>query len=239
VAAAALGALALYGLALSALAHHPPAGRRARPQPAAPAGRELAAARGPGAASASAAAPRPAPDPALPAGTWPLPAPARYDGVAAVGYPHSTLGAVALGYSALAARYTADPDVAVSVVRATALGPSATLLQAVARGTQQLRAHFGITPTGPTPTTIGLTLVACRVLSASPEEVVAGYEGTLAVSGGSVPGITAEISAAIALAWDGSDWKIEPGSDLPPPAVEFPAGPGGTTPGGWHACAEA
>src|SRR5580704_16437709 len=40
---------------------------------------------------------------------WSLPGPSRYEGVAAVGYPHTTLGAVALGYSALAARYTTDP----------------------------------------------------------------------------------------------------------------------------------
>ena len=42
------------------------------------------------------------------------------------------------GYSALAARFTTDPDMAVSVVRATALAPTPTLLQEVAQGTEAL-----------------------------------------------------------------------------------------------------
>jgi hypothetical protein len=156
--------------------------------------------------------------------------------VAGVGYPQTTLGAVALGYAALAARYTTDPDMAVSVVRATALAPTPALLEAVALGTETLRTHFGLAPTGPTPTTIGLSLVACQVSSVSASRVVAGYEGTLTVAGGQVQGTTAEVSVAVVLAWDGSDWKIDPAADLPAPSILFPSG---SAAGGWHACAEA
>jgi hypothetical protein len=169
---------------------------------------------------------------------WSLPGPSRYAGVAGVGYPQTTSGALGLGYAALASRYTTDPDVAVSVVRATALAPTVSLLQAVAQGTEAMRARFGLTPTGPTPTTIGLSLIACRVSSATPTRVVAGYEGTLSVEGGSVQGTTAEVSAAIVLAWDGSDWKIDPIADLPSPPIEFPTSAASATAGGWHVCAE-
>jgi len=149
------------------------------------------------------------------------------------------MGAVGLGYSALATRFTTDPDLAVSVARATVLAPTASFLEAVAQGTEALRARFGLAPTGPTPTTIGLSLIGCRVASASASRVVAGYEGTLSVEGGAVEGTTAEVSAAIVLAWDGSDWKIDPTADLPTPPIEFPGGPGSATAQGWHACAEA
>jgi hypothetical protein len=169
---------------------------------------------------------------------WSLPGPSRYEGVAAVGYPHTTLGAVALGYSALAARFTTDPDIAVSVVRATVMAPTTTLLEAVAQGTEALRSRFGMAPTGPTPATIGLSLVACQVSSSSLLRVVAGYEGTLSVEGGSIQGATAEVSAAIVIVWDGHDWKIDPTADLPTPAIEFPGSGGATTAGGWHVCAE-
>jgi hypothetical protein len=158
--------------------------------------------------------------------------------VAAVGYPHTPLGAVALGYSALVSRYTTDPDVAASVVRATVLAPSAGLLAAVARGTEALRSRFGLSPTGPTPATLGLSVVACRVTSMSPSRVVAAYEGTLTVDGGGGQSATADMSVGLALVWDGADWKIDPGADLPSPPVEFPTGPAPVTAGGWHACAE-
>jgi hypothetical protein len=176
--------------------------------------------------------------PGLPFGAWSLPGPARYEGVAGVGYPNTTLGAVALGYSALAARFTTDPDMAVSVVRATVLAPTPTFLAEVAQGTEALRTHFGLAPLGPTPTTIGLSLIGCQVASAAPNRVVAGYEGTLSVAGGSVQGMTAEVSVSIVLVWDGADWKIDPTADLPTPPVDFPTGSGAPTPGGWHACSE-
>jgi hypothetical protein len=175
----------------------------------------------------------------VPSGVWPLPGPSRYEGLAGVGYPKTTLGAVALGYSALAARFTTDPDMAVSVVRATALAPTPTFLEEVAQGTEALRTRFGLAPVGPTPTTIGLSLIACQVSAASPGRVVAGYEGTLSVAGGSVQGTTAEVSVAIILVWDGTDWKIDPRGDLPTPAIEFPTKAATPTPAGWHACAEA
>jgi hypothetical protein len=174
----------------------------------------------------------------MPFGAWSLPGPARYEGVAGVGYPNTTLGAVALGYSALVARFTTDPDMAVSVVRATVLAPTPTFLAEVAQGTEALRTHFGLAPIGPTPTTIGLSLIGCQVGSASPTRVVAGYEGTLSVAGGSVQGITAEVSVAIVVVWDGADWKIDPTADLPTPPIDFPTGSGRPTPEGWHACSE-
>jgi hypothetical protein len=174
----------------------------------------------------------------LPSGAWSLPGPSRYLGVAGVGYPQTTLGAVGLGYSALAGRFTADPDVAVSVARATVLGPTPDLLQAVAQGTETLRTRFGLAPTGPTPTTIALSLIGCRVTLASNSRVVAGYEGTLSVEGGAVQGTTAEVSAAIELDWNGSDWKIDPLADLPSPPIDFPTSLNSASPQGWHSCAE-
>ena len=174
----------------------------------------------------------------LPSRAWALPGPSRYEGLAGVGFPNTTLGAVALGYSALAARFTTNPDMAVSVVRATALAPTPTFLEEVAQGTQALRTRFGLAPTGPTPTTIGLSLIGCRVDAASSSRVVAGYEGTLSVEGGSVQGTTAEISVAIELVWDGTDWKIDPSRDLPTPPIEFPTHTATDAPGGWHVCSE-
>jgi hypothetical protein len=159
--------------------------------------------------------------------------------VAGVGYSRTTLGAVGLGYSALAARFTTDPDIAVSVVRATVMSPTPTFLQAVAQGTQALRTRFGLAPMGPTPTTIGLSLIGCRVASASGSRVVVGYEGTLSVEGGSVQGTTADVSVAIILEWDGGDWKIDPTADLPTPTIDFPTSSDATTPEGWHVCTEA
>ena len=178
-------------------------------------------------------------DGSLPAGAWSLPGPTRYEGVAGVGYPKTVLGAVGLGYSALAARFTTDPDIAVSVVRATVMSPTTTFLEAVAQGTQALRTRFGLAPTGPTPTTIGLSLIGCRVATASGSRVVAGYEGTLSVEGGSVQGTTADVSVAIVLEWDGSDWKIDPTANLPTPPIDFPTSSDATTLEGWHVCTEA
>jgi hypothetical protein len=175
----------------------------------------------------------------LPPGVWQLPGPSSYEGLAGVGFPDTTLGAVALGYSALAARFTTDPDMAVSVVRATALAPTATFLEEVALGTEGLRTKFGLAPLGPTPTTIALSLIGCRVASASAVRVVAGYEGTLSIAGGSVQATTAEVSVAIVLVWSGTDWKIDPRGDLPTPSIEFPTRSGSATAGGWHACSEA
>jgi hypothetical protein len=177
-------------------------------------------------------------DSQLPSGQWALPAPSRYEGLAAVGFLHTTLGAVALGYSALAARFTTDPDMAVSVVRATALAPTPSFLAEVAQGTVALRTRFGLAPAGPTPTTIGLSLIGCRVASASEHRVVVGYEGALSVEGGAVQGTTAQVSVAIALVWDGADWKIDPTTDLPTPPIEYPTKSAAATPGGWHVCSE-
>src|SRR5258708_18932423 len=96
---AVLAALVVYGLAITIGASR----HRARRTPTTPIRPATAPA---------------APAPSSPAGTgedgsdaggavaWSLPGPTRYEGVAAVGYPHTTLGAVALGYSALAARFT-------------------------------------------------------------------------------------------------------------------------------------
>jgi len=175
----------------------------------------------------------------LPSGVWQLPGPSRYEGLAGVGFPDTTLGAVGLGFSALAARFTTDPDMAVSVVRATVLAPTATFLDEVALGTESLRTRFGLAPSGPTPATIALSLIGCRVASASLDRVVAGYEGTLSIAGGSVQGTTAEVSVAIVLVWSGADWKIDPRGDLPTPSIEFPTHSGSATAGGWHACSEA
>jgi hypothetical protein len=177
-------------------------------------------------------------EPALPTGHWALPSPSRYEGLAGVGFLHTTLGAVALGYSALAARFTTDPDMAVSVVRATVLAPTTSFLAEVAQGTVALRTRFGLAPAGPTPTTIGLSLIGCRVASASEHRVVVGYEGALSVEGGTVQGTTAQVSVAIALVWDGADWKIDPTTDLPTPPIEFPTKSAAATPGGWHVCSE-
>jgi hypothetical protein len=213
----------------------PPDGRTAAAQPGAGGAAGFSAG---GAAVGAGAGAVAAGEPALPAGAWSLPSPSRYEGVAGVGYPQTTMGALGLGYSALATRFTADPDLAVSVARATVLAPTTAFLSAVAQGTEALRARFGMAPTGPTPTTIGLSLVGCRVTGASTSRVVAGYEGTLSVEGGGVQGTTADVSAAIALAWDGSDWKIDPTADLPAPPIEFPENLASATPQGWHACAE-
>lgn len=226
---AVLATLVVYGFAITIGASR----HRARRTPATPDRRATAPA---APAPSSPAAGEDGSDAGQP--VWSLPAPTRYEGVAAVGYPHTTLGAVALGYSALAARYTTDPDLAVSVVRATVLTPTTMLLQAVAQGTVALRTRFGLSPTGPTPTTIGLSLIACQVTSESPSRVVAGYEGTLSIEGGSAQGTTAEVSAAIVLAWDGSDWKIDPTADLPTPPIDFPTDTRTATLGGWHVCAE-
>jgi hypothetical protein len=230
---AVLAALVVYGLATTIGASRHRA-RRTPVIPNRPAGPPV---------STAGSAPAPAGDTGgtdalAPVAEWSLPGPSRFEGVAAVGYPHTTLGALALGYSALAARYTTDPDIAVSVIRATVLRPSITLLRAVAHGTEALRTRFGLAPTGPTPTTIGLSLIACQVTSASPSRVVAGYEGTLSVEGGSAQGTTAEVSASIVLAWDGADWKIDSTANLPTPPIEFPTSAGGATAGGWHVCAE-
>jgi hypothetical protein len=53
-----------------------------------------------------------------------------------------------------------------------------------------------------------------------------------------VQGTTAEISVAIELVWDGTDWKIDPSRDLPTPPIEFPTHSAPDAPGGWHVCSE-
>ncbi len=175
---------------------------------------------------------------ALPLGSWNLPAPKRYEGVVGVGFPHTTLGAVAMGFNELSAEQQVNPSIAASVVEDVALDPTPKLGRQVAQGIEQLRARFGIPPTGPTPDTISVSLEACRVQQVAPDRVVAGYEGVLVVQGPSIQGVTQDFAAALPMVWNGSDWKVDvAGADLPTPPVAFPGAPGSAA-DGWHPCSE-
>lgn len=169
---------------------------------------------------------------------WRLPAPARYQGVVGVGFPHTTLGAVGMGYQEAAAQLQVDPSIAASVVEAVASHPAPALGARVAQGIEALRAHYGITPNGPTADTISLSIEACRTQSVAPDRVVVGYEGVLVVQGPSIQGTTADYSFAVPLLWSGSDWKLDAsGASLPQPPIAFPGAPGATA-DGWHPCSE-
>lgn len=173
----------------------------------------------------------------LPLGLWNLPAPKRYEGVVGVGFPHTTLGAVAMGFNAMSALVNVNPNIAVSVVRDAFLDPTSAQLADEAQIVQQQRAEYGLPPTGPTSGTISLSLEACRVQQVAPDRVVAGYEGTLVVQGPSIQGVTANWAKAIALVWTGSDWRVDPNSPQAPPPVAFP-GAAGSAADGWHPCSE-
>lgn len=174
---------------------------------------------------------------ALPLGSWTLPSPKRYEGVVGVGFPHTTLGAVAMGFNDASAQLQVNPSIAASVAEDVALNPSPALGRQVAQGIEKLRAHYGIPPTGPTPDTISLSLDACRVQQVAPDRVVAGYEGTLVVQGPSIQGITANFAVAIPMVWNKSDWAVDFATTLPRPPVAFPGAPGASA-DGWHPCSE-
>lgn len=174
----------------------------------------------------------------VPTGGWNLPRPTRYQGVVGQGFPHSTLGAVALGYSEATAQVQVSPTTAEAAVEETALHPSDGLGQQVAQGVQAMRAHYGIAPNGPTSDTISLSLDACRVQQVAPDRVVAGYEGILVVQGPTVRTMTANYSFAVPLVWSGHDWKIDSaGASLPQPPIAFPGTPRSVS-DGWHPCSE-
>lgn len=173
----------------------------------------------------------------LPLGSWNLPAPKRYEGVVGVGFPYTTLGAVAMGFNEITAELQVNPSIAATVVRDVALNPTPSVGRQAAQGIQQLRAHYGIPPNGPTPDTISLSLEACRVQQVAPDRVVAGYEGTLVVQGPSIQGVTANFGIAFPMVWTKSDWSVDFSTTLPRPPVAFPGAPGATA-DGWHPCSE-
>ena len=174
---------------------------------------------------------------ALPLGSWTLPSPKRYEGVVGVGFPHTTLGAVAMGYQAVSALVTVNPNISASVVRDVFLDPTTAEVAAAAQEVRQARAKYGLPPTGPTSGTISLSLEACRVQQVAPDRVVAGYEGTLVVQGPSIQGVTANWSEAVALVWTGSDWRVDWRSPQQKPPIAFP-GAAGSAADGWHPCSE-
>jgi hypothetical protein len=197
----------------------------------------------PQAATAAQPAPTPAPPappssgPVLTTDMWSLPSPDHYAGTVGVGFPHTTLGAVALGYGVLTAEVNVNPDISASVVRATALDPSPSKLRQAAEVTKQARVKFGLPPSGPTSATFALSIEACRVEQETPDRVVAGYEGTLVVDGPTVAGQTLNFSKTIALVSNGTDWRVDLNAVAPPPPIAFPGAPGAADQG-WHACAE-
>jgi hypothetical protein len=143
-----------------------------------------------------------------------------------------------MGFNELSAEQQVNPSIAASVVEDVALDPTPKLGRQVAQGIEQLRARFGIPPTGPTPDTISVSLEACRVQQVAPDRVVAGYEGVLVVQGPSIQGVTQDFAAALPMVWNGSDWKVDvAGADLPTPPVAFPGAPGSAA-DGWHPCSE-
>lgn len=173
----------------------------------------------------------------VPQGAWALPSPTHFDGTAGVGFPHSTLGAVAMGYSSLSAQVSVNPDIAASVVRATYMSPSPAQVQEAAQVVENARSNYGLPPTGPTAATIDLSLEACKVESSSANQVVAGFEGTLVVEGPSIQGTTSNFAKALTLAWDGTDWRIDPNASVPQPTIAFPGSPQAAG-DGWHPCSE-
>jgi hypothetical protein len=82
-----------------------------------------------------------------------------------------------------------------------------------------------------------LSIEACRVESAEPNRVIAGFEGTLVVEGPEIQGVTSDFSKAITLVWNGSDWRIDPNSPDGQPPIAFPGDPQSVA-DGWHACSE-
>jgi hypothetical protein len=180
----------------------------------------------------------PAPVPVAVADVWNLPSPDHYAGTVGVGFPHTTMGAVALGYGVLTAEVNIYPDISASVVRATALNPSPAKLMQAAEVTKQARARIGVPPSGPTSATFALSLEACRVEQEMPNRVVASYEGTLVITGPTIEGQTFNFSKTIALVSDGTDWRVDLNSANVPPPIAFPGAPGSAEQG-WHVCAEA
>lgn len=174
---------------------------------------------------------------AVPPGAWALPSPARVVGTAGVGFPHTLLGAVAMGFNSLSAQVNVDPDIAASVVRATYLKPTPAQIQEAAQVVEEARSNYGLSPTGPTSATIDLSLEACKVESASADRVVAGFEGTLVVEGPSLQGTTSDFSKAVTLAWTGTDWRIDPKAAVAQPTIAFP-GSAQAAGEGWHPCSE-
>lgn len=235
MALAGLAVLAAVGVAVAVNG----AGRSGSPRPRVVAGGgRRPAAKTPGTSTTVASGTQPSPTDGLALSTWRLPAPARYHGVVGVGFPHTTLGAVAMVYQEAAAQLQVDPSIAASVVEAVALDPSPALGARVAQGIEALRARYGITPTGPTPDTISLSIEACRADQVSADRVVAAYEGVLVVQGPSIQGATADYSFAVPAVWSGSDWKLDASAaSLPQPPIAFPGTPG-ANPDGWHPCSE-
>ena len=187
--------------------------------------------------SSPATGPQPQGPGVVPPGTWALPSPQRFVGTAGVGFPHTALGAVAMGYGSLSAQVNVDPDIAASVVRATYLSPQPTQIVEAAQVVEGARATYGLSPTGPTAATIDLSLEACKVESETADRIVAAYEGTLVVEGPSVQGITSDFSKAVTLVWTGTDWRIDPNAPVAQPTVAFPGTPQAAGEG-WHPCSE-
>jgi hypothetical protein len=179
-----------------------------------------------------------APAPVPIADVWNLPSPDHYAGTVGVGFPHTTMGAVALGYGVLTAEVNINPDISASVVRATALNPSPAKLLQAAEVTKQARVRFGLPPSGPTSATFALSLEACRVEQEMPDRVVASYEGTIVITGPTIEGQTFNFSKTIALVSDGTDWRVDLNSANVQPPIAFPGAPGSAEQG-WHVCAEA
>lgn len=173
----------------------------------------------------------------VPQGAWALPSPTSFDGAAGVGFPHTTLGAVAMGYSSLSAQVNVNPDIAASVVRATYMSPSPAQVQEAAQVVENARSSYGLPPTGPTAATIDLSLEACKVESSTANRVVVGFEGTLVAEGPSIQGTTSDFAKALTLTWDGSDWRIDPNASIPQPTIAFPGSPQAAG-DGWHPCSE-
>jgi hypothetical protein len=182
--------------------------------------------------------PAPVPAPVSVSDVWNLPSPDHYAGTVGVGFPHTTLGAVALGYGVLTAEVNINPDISASVVRTTALNPSPAKLLQAAEVTKQARVRFGLPPSGPTSATFALSLEACRVDQEMPNRVVASYEGTLVITGPTIEGQTFNFSKTIALVSDGTDWRVDLNSANVQPPIAFPGAPGSAEQG-WHVCAEA
>ncbi|MFC0080949.1 hypothetical protein ACFFRE_02095 [Aciditerrimonas ferrireducens] len=178
----------------------------------------------------------------VPAGSWNLPAPTKTEGIVGLGYPDSVLGAVALGFNFLSAGEQVNPSLAASVVQDAGYDPTPAEEQHVYQTIEATRAHYGIPPTGPTPDTIDLSLVACKVISvsplapAAPQKVLAGYEGVLVVEGPGIEGGSYDIALEEEMVWTGSDWRVV-WTPLPSLPVRFPGQPGATA-AGWHPCGQ-
>ena len=168
---------------------------------------------------------------------WDLPRPARFRGVVGVGYPHTRMGAVSMGFGALTAEIQVDPDIAASVLTAVALKPSAALGAQAAAGIRSLRSRYGIAADGPTSDTIGLSVIGCRLSSSSADKVEAGYEALLNVEGPGIENQSTDWSGALAMVWNGHDWRVDTTANLPNPPIAFPGSPGSAAEG-WHPCGQ-